>query len=441
MKKKLVSIVLTAMLVTTMIAGCGGKSDDNKEIAANQKEVSEQTETISMAIIVTEGNTQGLENVIKKAEEKFKINIDYEIPNTDADNIVKTRLASGDMADICVYNSGALLNTLNPSEYFVDLSKYEFMSQVDDKFKKTVTVDNAVYGVPAYSSSVGAVLYNRKMYRENNLEIPKTWDEFLSNCEVLKAAGETAVIGSFADAWTSQFTFLADYYNVVADSPNFTAEFESGKAKYATTESALNSFQKCSDLTPYYNEDYLATTYNDACDRLAIGEGCQWVISSPAVSNIAVSYDKETADNIGVFALPGKDENKNGITIWEPAAFYVNKDTDESKMDLIIKFLEYYISQEGIDAYTEAQLPNGPFCVKNAVIAEEYLTQAVKEMQPYFDEQRTQVAQEFETAVKGSNCAAICQEVGTGQTTAKEAATKYDEDCYKQAVQLGLSWE
>lgn len=51
------------------------------------------------------------------------------------------------------------------------------------------------------------------------------------------------------------------------------------------------------------------------------------------------------------------------------------------------------------------------------------------------------MAQEFETAVKGSNCAAICQEVGTGQTTAKEAATKYDEDCYKQAVQLGLSWE
>lgn len=438
MKKKVMLAVLAAMLGTSMIAGCGAKGDSGKEGAA---EPADENETISMVVAVTEGNTQGMENAIKKAEEKFGIDIDYEIPNTDADNIVKTRLASGDMADVCVYNSGALLNTLNPSEYFVDLSTYEFMDQLNEDFKKTVTVDNAIYGVPAYSSSVGAVLYNIEKYEKYNLEPPKTWEEFLSNCDILKEAGETAVIGSFADSWTSQFTFLADYYNVIADAPDFTKEFEEGKAKYATTPSALNSFQKCSDLTPYYNEDYLATTYNDGCDKLAMGEGCQWVITSPAVSNIAVSYDRETADNIGVFALPGNDANNNGITVWEPAAFYVNKEVDESKMDLIVKFLEFYISQEGVDAYTEVQLPNGPFCIKGIEIKAENLTQAVSDMQPYFDEEKTQPAQEFETAVKGPNCAAICQEVGTGQTTAEEAATKYDEDCYKQAVQLGLEWE
>jgi raffinose/stachyose/melibiose transport system substrate-binding protein len=48
---------------------------------------------------------------------------------------------------------------------------------------------------------------------------------------------------------------------------------------------------------------------------------------------------------------------------------------------------------------------------------------------------------EFQTSVKGPNCPAICQEVGSGQITADEAATKYDDDCYKQAVQLGLDWE
>lgn len=446
MKKKMMSLILAAALGITVMGGCSGGEEEKYETATLQKtevtlKTAAETEAITLLVAVTEGSTEGLENVIRKAEEVLGIKIDYEIPNTDADNIVKTRLASSDMADFCVYNSGALLNTLNPSEYFVDLGSYEFMDRVDDKFKGTVTVEGSVFGVPVYTSSVGAILYNREKYKEYDLEIPKTWEQFLDNCEVLKEAGENAVIGSFADAWTSQFPFLGDYYNVVAGAPDFTKDFEAGKVKYADTQSALASFQKCSDLTKYYNEDYLATTYNDACDMLANGDGCQWVISSPAVSNIAVSYDKETADNIGVFAMPGNDENNNGITVWEPAAFYVNKDVDQSKMEAIVKFLEFYISQEGIDAYTEVQLPNGPFCVKEYEISDDYVTEAVKEMQVYFDAGKTQVAQEFETAVKGSNCAAICQEVGTGQTTAEEAAKKYDQDCYKQAIQLGLGWE
>lgn len=446
MKKKMMSLILAAALGITVMGGCSGGEEEKYETATLQKtevtlKTAAETEAITLLVAVTEGSTEGLENVIRKAEEVLGIKIDYEIPNTDADNIVKTRLASSDMADLCVYNSGALLNTLNPSEYFVDLGSYEFMDRVDDKFKGTVTVEGSVFGVPVYTSSVGAILYNREKYKEYDLEIPKTWEQFLDNCEVLKEAGENAVIGSFADAWTSQFPFLGDYYNVMAGAPDFTKDFEAGKVKYADTQSALASFQKCSDLTKYYNEDYLATTYNDACDMLANGDGCQWVISSPAVSNIAVSYNKETADNIGVFAMPGNDENNNGITVWEPAAFYVNKDVDQSKMEAIVKFLEFYISQEGIDAYTEVQLPNGPFCVKEYEISDDYVTEAVKEMQVYFDAGKTQVAQEFETAVKGSNCAAICQEVGTGQTTAEEAAKKYDQDCYKQAIQLGLGWE
>lgn len=62
-------------------------------------------------------------------------------------------------------------------------------------------------------------------------------------------------------------------------------------------------------------------------------------------------------------------------------------------------------------------------------------------MQAYFDSGKTRTALEYMTSVKGANCPQICQEVGSGQSTAKEAAAAYDEDCKKQAVQLGLDWE
>ena len=64
-----------------------------------------------------------------------------------------------------------------------------------------------------------------------------------------------------------------------------------------------------------------------------------------------------------------------------------------------------------------------------------------KDMQKYFDEGHTAPALEFLTSVKGPNCEQITQEVGSGQTTGEEAAAKYDDDCKKQALQLGLNWD
>lgn len=441
MKRKMMAVLLAAALAGSL-AGCGNGSG-SQEGGGSNEESREEKETepvsISMLIAASDGSADGVKAVVEKAEEKLGIEVEVEEVGTDADNLVKTRLASGDMADLVTYNAGSLLKALNPSEYFLDLSEYDLVNDLDDTYKGAVTVDGAVYGIPTSSSSAMAVLYNKDKYEEYDLEVPKTWDQLMENCKTLKDAGETAMIGSFADIWTTQFPFLGDYYNVVASDPEFTQEFEAGNAKYAETKSATASFQKCRDLVDYYNEDYLATTYNDASDKLANGEGCQWFISSTAVGNIAQLYDKETADKIGIFGVPGDDENNCGITVSEPVSFYVNKEAEN--VDAIIDFLEFYISQEGIDAYTEIQMVTGPMCVKDRTIADEYQLEVVKELQKYFDDGKVHVAQEFETAVKGANCASICQEVGSGQTTAEEAAQKYDEDCYKQAVQLGLDWK
>ena len=51
------------------------------------------------------------------------------------------------------------------------------------------------------------------------------------------------------------------------------------------------------------------------------------------------------------------------------------------------------------------------------------------------------LAMEALSPVKGANCPALCQELGSGQSTPEETAKAYDEDCKKQAVQLGLDWK
>lgn len=430
MKKKLISTVLCMAMVlggaSTVFAedGDAAKTFDGEEISI---------------LWVSNSSMNGINALIEAAEEKLDIKVSLEQApgGEDGDNVVKTRLASGDMADLLSYNCGSLLASLNPSEYFEDITD-DYADMLDASFVGAAGVDGKLYGIPANASQAGAILYNIDMYEKYGLEVPKTWDEFLANCDVLKEAGETAVLGTDGDSWTSQVPYLGDHYNVAAADPNFTQEFEAGTAKYATTPAALKSFQKIEDLIPYLNEDHMATTYDDGCDIMMEDGAAHWIILTSALSNINELYGDEV-NKLGCFAIPGDDADNAGLTVWEPNAIYMNKNTEHA--EAVKAFMDFYLSSEGLDAYTAAELPCGPYLVKGYELPDNCYT-AVKQMQEaYFDTGLNGTALEFQTAVKGSNCASICQELISRQTTAEEAAAKYDEDCKKQAVQLGLDWE
>lgn len=445
MKKKMIALMLSMTLLAGFFSGCGGGSSDSKTSqtdaqAKSNGEDNKSGEIRELSVLVdTDTSMKGFQAVVALAEETLgiKINMDTRPGGSDGDNIVKTRLASGDMADLCLYNSGALLSALNPAEYFIDISGVAFVDRLDDTYKETISIDGATYGVPFSSSMAGAVLYSKEMYEKYNLEVPKTWEEFMTNCEVLKKAGETAIIGTFADSWTSQVAFLGDNYNLMAQDPEFVKKFEEGEAKFATTPAALRSFEKLADTTSYYNEDYLAATYDDGCDMIANGEGGHWFMLTQALSNIYELYGDDI-NKIGVFAVPGDEAANQGLTVWMPSTLYGNKNSDN--VDLIKEFMEFYVSDEALNAYTSAILPDGPYCIKDYELPENAYDAVSTDMQSYFDSGKTEVAMEFLTPVKGSDAPSICQELGSGQTTPEQAAEKYDDDCAKQAMQLGLDW-
>lgn len=440
MKRKLMSILLCTAMTATTVAGATTVLAEEEKKDAGEKEW-EYKEAELTFLIDPDTASAGYQAVFDLCEEKTGIHIETEIRASggDGDNQVKTRLASGEMTDLCGYNSGSKLGELNPEENFIDISGEEFAQRLDDTYKTAVSAgsDTAVYGIPLTATMSGAILYNKEVYEENNLEIPHTWDDFLKNCDALKDAGIDAVVGSLGDSWTIQVPYLGDHYNVLAGEPDFAEKFEAGETKYATSEAGLKSFQKLEDLQSYFNEDYTATTYADACDKLVNGEAGHYFILTQALSSIYELYGDEV-NKIGLMGIPGDDPENHGLTVWEPTSIYGNANSD--KKEDILRFMEFYTSDEALDAFTEAQKPDGPYCIKGYELPEDSYD-AVKQAQEYFDAGKVNVALEFQTAVKGTNCEYICSELATGQTTAEEAAQAYDDDCKKQATQLGLDWE
>src|SRR5690349_8903604 len=184
---------------------------------------------------VTQARLQGLIDAYTKLHPNVTISIETHPGGTDGDNLVKTRLSTGDMPDLFYYNSGSLLQALNPADTLVDLKDQPFVANLQESYLPTVTAPNgAIVGVPTEGSLGGGILYNKTIYSDLGLSVPKTWAEFEANNQKIKDAGKAApVCGTFADTWTSQLFVLADYYNVQVANPNFAADYTANKAHYA----------------------------------------------------------------------------------------------------------------------------------------------------------------------------------------------------------------
>ncbi|WP_350348076.1 extracellular solute-binding protein [Agromyces sp. G08B096] len=366
------------------------------------------------------------------------IHVETRPQGAEGDNLVKTKLATGEMEDLFAYNSGSLLQALTPGETLVDLSDQEWVDRLDDNFVQAVGGGDGVYGVPLGQAMAGAVLYNKDVYAELGLEIPTTWDEFIANAEAVKASGIAApIIQTYGDTWTSQLFVLGDFFNVLAENPDWAEEYTANEAKYVD-QPALAGFEHGQEVFEkgLANEDFASATYDDGVRMIAQGEGAHYPILTFAASPLVQNYP-EAADTVGTFPLPGPSAESNGLTVWMPGAVYIPKTTEGDKLEAAKQFLDFLVSPESCDLQSTVIAPQGPFVIDGCELPDD-VPALVSDMQPYFDEGRTGLALEFLSPIKGPALEQITVAVGSGITPAAEGAAQYDEDVKKQAQQLGL---
>jgi raffinose/stachyose/melibiose transport system substrate-binding protein len=310
------------------------------------------------------------------------------------------------------------------------------LDDVLEEFTSTVTLDDRVYGVPFGTSFGGGILFNRQVFEDQGLSVPRTWDEFAANNDRLLEAGITPMGASFGTTWTSQLLVLADFYNLSQAEPSFAEDYTANEAKYATTPAALTSFERLEEAYErgWWNDDYGSATFEDAQQMLIDGEIAQYPMLTVALPAIA-QLDPEAAQNIGFFGQPGPEADTNGMTIWMPLAAYVSADTEHP--DEARDFLAFVASLEGTQAMNEATEPTGPYMIEGAELPDDVLP-AVLDVQGYLDDGSAGPALEFLSPVKGPNLEHLTVEVGSGLRSASEAAELYDQDVAAQAQQLGL---
>jgi raffinose/stachyose/melibiose transport system substrate-binding protein len=430
------SIVATGaggLALALTLVGCSAGGSDSGEGGAT-----------SLTFLVDNGEAtvataQALVEAFEAENPDISIEVDTRPQGADGDNVIKTRLATGEMDDLFQYNSGSLMQALNPDQTLVNLQDEEYVGKFDENFVRSVSTDDGVYGVPMGQSMAGAVIYNKDIYAELGLEVPTTWDEFIANSEAIKAAGTAApIVQTYGDTWTSQLFVLGDFNNVLAEDPDWAEKYTNNEAKYVD-EPAIAGFEHLQQAfeADLFNEDFASATYADGVSMVATGEGAQYPILTFAASQL-MTTNPEAADVVGTFPLPGPDAETNGLTVWMPTnTVYIPKSTEGEKLEAAKKFVEFLTTPESCDIQAASNAPQGPFVIEGCELPDD-VPAMVSDLQPYFDEGKTNLALEFLSPIKGPALEQITVAVGSGITSATDGAAQYDEDVKKQAQQLGL---
>jgi raffinose/stachyose/melibiose transport system substrate-binding protein len=375
-------------------------------------------------------------SAFNKVYPKIKVTIDTRPAGTDGDNLIKTRLSTGTMDDVFIYNSGSLFQALNPDKTLQPLTNQPWVKTLTADFKKTVSTSKGLYGAPEGTTFDGGVMYNKKVYAKLGLSVPTTWAQFISNSQKIKAAGIIPILQSYGDTWTSQLFVLADFANVAKADPKWATEYTDNKAKYINPP-AFSAFDHTAQVRTLglLNDDYASLTNVNALKELATGQAAQYPMITTVISNV-VQNNPTQVNDIGYFAMPS-DAGDSQATVWEANGVYIPKSTTGAKLNAAEKFVAFINSPAGCAAQNASGVAAGPFATSTCKVPSSAPALVADELK-YQKAGKTSPALEFLSPVKGPNLEKILIQVGSGISTAKQGAALYDADVKTEAQQLGL---
>ena len=146
------------------------------------------------------------------------------IPSLVRDNPPDLRIAGWASAETVLAQRGV----------FTDLSDTDAASRMPEASLDLVRQwgggDGKLDALP-FSLLGAGVIYNKDIFAEQDLCVPKTWDEFVTLCETLKSRGITPVYGTFREPWTTDMPidysvgdFSQTYAQLRTEGPTLTAD-------------------------------------------------------------------------------------------------------------------------------------------------------------------------------------------------------------------------
>lgn len=237
--RRLLAACLTVMTALSLTA-CGGQENPGNLISEDTEEpkvvdLFSPMEKIAPDAVNVARTAADL--TIAMAEERLGVRVDYwtytaeDYQDRTYDEVCLDR-ARNDMDDLYLLNPDVVL-ALGSEGKLMDLSGLDSAKNLRDIIRVANTVDGKLVAIPQEVVAYG-LFVNMDLFRQYNLSLPNTPEEFLECCRVFQENGIDTPIG--ANRWWLETFVLAQAYADLYNGGNTQAEIDalnSGETRYS----------------------------------------------------------------------------------------------------------------------------------------------------------------------------------------------------------------
>ena len=340
MKKNAVLLASFCLVMSLFLSSCALARKDDTAVEKKEKKKLE----------FFHGKIESAKIFEELIQEFEKENPDIDIENVYVpygSTVLKTRIARGDIPDIFVTYPIEYDYILRVNKgYLLDLTNEKFVKNIQPEIQNRYLVNGRMYGVALSQNAVG-VLYNKDIFTELKLKIPRTWDEFIQIMETIRKAGKQPLLMANKDPIQISVFNL----NLVAN------EFDSQYWDKVNKEDVdirndkrwIEVSEKMLQVLPYVQPDSFRADSDQIKKAFANGEGAMYVMGTWALPDIE-AFNPNL--NYGIFPFPAtNDPETNHVLGGVDAGFAISADTPYPKEAK--RFLAFLVQTENAQKFSD----------------------------------------------------------------------------------------
>lgn len=245
----------------------------------------------------------------KKTNPNFNMEFEF-VPSSTIEQKISVLMASNDLPEIFAYgNPLALVDwtkkgvTIDFEVEFKKLGIFDSLNPVAvDLVKRTGNTD--VLASLPFEMNVEGFWYNKKMFADAGIAIPKTWKELLTASEKLKAKGIQPFSSAGKDAWP--LTRLINGMAIRIYGPDAPLKAGRGEMSY-TDKGFITAATTLSEMAKkgYFGKNPASIDYNTATDVFLQGKAAMYYMGSWCLRDLNNPKANTLGpDGIGFFNIP-----------------------------------------------------------------------------------------------------------------------------------------
>ncbi|WP_139892230.1 extracellular solute-binding protein [Bacillus sp. D386] len=353
-KKKAFSFLAGFLALFLVLAGCSSETE---------KSNSDGKKVVKFMHLWPEGSSKQHHEIVQKIvadyeKEHKDVKVELEVlSNEQYKDKIKVLSASNELPDVGMTWSAGYLQPYVDGKKFAPLDdilegdlKDSFVAGTSEAYQ----IDGKTYGLPL-ELNIASVFYNKKMFKDNGLEAPKTFDELVKAAKTLDKNGVEPIALGNKDKWTGSL-----WYMYLADRIGGTEALKgaidrSGSFEDPALVSAVEKVQELVDANGFVN-GFNGLSDEEAKSMFMNSQAAMYLIATWDLPNYTTNPDvpQEFKDQVGFFDFPSVDGkgDMNSYVGGPGVGLFVSEDSkvkEEAK-----DFVSYFVQQWGEKSVTDA---------------------------------------------------------------------------------------